>query len=127
MITKVPLGSAGSFSVTAPALAFIRRMMRFGGLGPNAGFRFVVSSGGCSGLSSDFAIELEPRTGDATFALDGLTVFVPTATFDLLASVTVDFVDSPTQAGLILFDPKPASCASEPAKTELVQLDQAGR
>jgi Fe-S cluster assembly iron-binding protein IscA len=126
MITNVPLGPVGSFTLTASALAFMRRMVRFGGHGPNAGFRFVVSPGGCSGISSDFSIEVGPGEGDATFALDGLALFVPTATFDLLASVAVDFADTPTQAGLILVDPKPASCTTEAAKAGLVQL-QAGR
>jgi Fe-S cluster assembly iron-binding protein IscA len=126
MITKVPLGPAGSFTVTPSALAFMRRMIRFGGRGPKAGFRFVVSPGGCSGISSDFSIEVEPGEGDAAFTLDGLALFVPTATFDLLASVTVDFADTPTQAGLILFDPKPPSCSTDAAKAGLVQL-QAGR
>jgi Fe-S cluster assembly iron-binding protein IscA len=127
MINKVPLGSAGSFTVTTAALAFMRRMIRFGGVGPQAGFRFVVSSGGCSGLASDFSIEPAPREGDAAFALDGFALYVPTATFELLSSVTVDFVDSPSQAGLILFDPKPSSCATEPAKKELVRLEPPGR
>ena len=127
MITKLPLGGSGSFTVTGSAQAFMRRMIRFGGSGPKAGFRFVVSPGGCSGLSSDFSIELQPKEDDATFALDGFALFVPATTFDMLASVTVDFVESPTQAGLVLLDPKPASCANEPVKADLVQLGPADR
>ena len=105
----------------------MRRMIRFGGRGSGAGFRLTVSPGGCSGLASDFSIEAGPQQGDSTFVLDGLVLFVPTATFDLLSSVTVDFLESPTQAGLTLFDPKPASCSSEAVTAGLVQLDQPGR
>jgi iron-sulfur cluster assembly accessory protein len=127
MMNKIALGASGWLNVTASAQSFMRRMIRFGGLGPNAGFRLVVSPGGCAGLSTDFSIEQEPRDGDASLSLDGLPLFIPEATFDLLSSVTIDFADSPTQAGLTLFDPKPATCSSESAKPELVQLGDAAR
>jgi iron-sulfur cluster assembly protein len=124
MNTKITLGEAGFLNVTESAQSFMRRMVRFGGQGPKAGFRLVVSPGGCAGLSSDFSIELGPKDGDASLSAGGLPLFIPRATFDLLASVTIDFVDSPTQAGLILFDPKPSACATEAPKAGLVQLGE---
>jgi len=100
----------------------MKRMIRFGGQGPGAAFRLVVSPGGCSGLSSAFSIETAPQEGDATFSLAGLTLLVPSSTFAALSSVIIDFADTPTQAGLVLVDPKPSSCATEPRAEELVSL-----
>ena len=124
MTSNLPLGLSGSMAVTDAAASFMRRMIRFGGKGPKAGFRLVVTAGGCAGLSSDFSIEAAPGPGDASLAVPGLTLFLPTSSFELLSSVIVDFVDTPTQAGLVFFDPKATSCATEPARPELVQLDK---
>lgn len=37
-------------TLTPAAEKFVRRMVRFGGAGEDAGFRLTVSAGGCSGL-----------------------------------------------------------------------------
>jgi len=120
--TSLSLGSSGFLHVTDAAQTFMRRMIRFGGQGADGAFRLVVSPGGCSGLSSDFSIETAPREGDATFSVGGMRLLIPSATFAALSSVIIDFADTPTQAGLVLVDPKPSSCATESAKQDLVSL-----
>jgi iron-sulfur cluster assembly accessory protein len=123
-ISKVTLEGAGSVVVTEGAEKFMRRMTRFGGRGPGAGFRLVVTPGGCSGLSADFSIEQEAKPGDETMVINGFRVFVPAASAKLLAGVTIDFVDTPMQQGLTFFNPKaPASCADN-ARPAMVQLTE---
>jgi iron-sulfur cluster assembly accessory protein len=120
--SKISLDGVGSIIVTEGAQKFMRRMTRFGGLGPSAGFRLVVSPGGCSGLSADFSIELAAKPGDETLVVDGLRIFLPSASAQLLAGVTIDFVDTAMQQGLTFFNPNaPSSCADK-ARPAVVQI-----
>jgi iron-sulfur cluster assembly accessory protein len=125
--SKIRLAGGGSVIVSEHAEKFMRRMVRFGGLGPGAGLRLVVSPGGCSGLSADFTIELEPKPEDETLVVSGFRIFVPASSTKLLAGVTIDFVDTPMQQGLTFFNPRaPASCgdSARPAVVPLSQLVQ---
>jgi hypothetical protein len=64
--------------VIAPAAEkFIRRMIRFGNVPDDGGFRRAVSPGGCSGLEAEFEVLSEPRAGDAVLEHNGLKVFLP--------------------------------------------------
>jgi iron-sulfur cluster assembly protein len=90
--------------ITAAAEKFIRRMLRMGGAA-DAGFRLVVTAGGCSGLAGDFSVESAPRTGDVVFDHRGMKFFLPAASRALLAGVTIDFADTATQTGLVFQDP----------------------
>lgn len=94
--------------ITAAAEKFIRRMLRMGG-SVDAGVRLVVTAGGCSGLAGDFSVESAPRPGDAVFDHGGMKFFLPAHSRLLLAGVTIDFVDTPTQTGLVFHDPKAAA------------------
>ena len=94
--------------ITAAAEKFIRRMLRMSG-SADAGFRLVVTAGGCSGLAGDFSVESAPRTGDVVFDHRGMKFFLPAASRALLAGVTIDFADTPTQTGLVFHDPKAAA------------------
>jgi iron-sulfur cluster assembly accessory protein len=100
-----------NISLTPAAEKFINRMVRFGNAGPQAGFRLEVTAGGCSGLASEFTVEASPREGDATFAWNGLTLFLPAASRMLLDGVTIDFAETPTSSGLTFFNPNAAACA----------------
>lgn len=96
-------------TITPAAEKFIRRLLRFGG-GPGQGFRLVMSTGGCAGLSGEFSIEAAPRAGDSVVERDGLRFFLPAESRLLLAGVTIDFADTPTQTGLVFHDPKQTAC-----------------
>jgi iron-sulfur cluster assembly protein len=100
-------------TITTAAEKFIRRMLRFGP-GPGSGFRIVVTAGGCSGLAGDFSVEIAPRPGDAVYEHNGMKFFLPAESRLLLAGVTIDFADTPTQTGLVFHDPKAtaSSCSS---------------
>lgn len=98
-------------AMTPAAAKFINRMIRFGGQGPQAGFRLLVSAGGCSGMNSEFSVEATPRTGDQAIDVEGVRLFLPAESRLLLDGVTIDFVDTATQSGLRFIDPKAAGCA----------------
>jgi iron-sulfur cluster assembly accessory protein len=125
--TKVAIGGAGSVTISEGAEKFMRRMMRFGGLGPGAGFRLVVSPGGCSGLAAEFSVEQEPKPGDETLVVNGFRIFVPESSAKLLAGVTIDFVDTAMQQGLTFFDPRAASSCSDKPRPAVVQLTELAR
>ena len=112
--------------LTEAAEKFIRRMLRFsGGAG---GFRMVVSSGGCSGLSATFDVEAAPHAGDVVVERGDYRLFLPQASADLLNGITVDFRDSMASTGFVFIDPNPSSCKCSgdgaPAKAPLVQLGE---
>jgi iron-sulfur cluster assembly protein len=125
--TKISVQDAGSIIISEGAEKFMRRMTRFGGLGAGAGFRLVVSPGGCSGLSAEFSIEQEAKTGDETLEVNGLRVFVPRESAKLLAGVTIDFVDTAMQQGLTFYNPSASSSCSDSARPAVVQLSELPR
>lgn len=104
-------------TITPAAERFIRRMVRFGAADASAGFRLVVTAGGCSGLAGDFSIEAAPREGDAVLEHNGLRLFLPAESRLLLDGVTIDFADTPTSTGLTFVDPKAGACGCSSGKS----------
>jgi iron-sulfur cluster assembly protein len=100
-----------AFEITPRAEKFMRLMVRADG-GPGAGFRLVVTPGGCSGLSADMSVRAEPESGDAVVETNGLRLFLPAESRILLEGVTIDFVDSPAKTGLVFHDPKATCCTT---------------
>jgi iron-sulfur cluster assembly protein len=96
--------------ITPRAESFMRRMVRFGNCGQNAGFRLTVTTGGCSGLGSDFSIEPAPREGDDTLDVNGVKVFLPLESRALLDGATVDFRDHAMASGLAILNPNLNEC-----------------
>lgn len=97
-------------TVTTAAERFMKRMVRFSGQPEGAGFRLVVSAGGCSGYNSEFTVEAQPLAGDQTVVVEGLKIFLPAESRLMLQGVTVDFADTPTQSGLTFFNPNAGPC-----------------
>lgn len=104
-------------TVTPAAEQFMRRIVRFGAAGGDAGFRLVVRPGGCSGLSSEFTVEPAPRADDDVIALNGLKLFLPPDSRALLAGVTIDFTDTRQSSGLTFVDPSAGPCACSSSAT----------
>lgn len=106
-------------TVDQAAEKFMRRMVRFGGAGPAAGFRLVVKPGGCSGYAAEFSVEGAPLPGDAVLQLNGLKVFLPAESRVLLDGYTVGFSDTVAESGFTFHNPvAPASaCSSHGAST----------
>ena len=100
-----------NWTVSPAAEKFIRRMVKFSGLPPTAGFRLTVTPGGCSGYNSEFTVEAQPAPGDGVADVNGVPVFMPADTCALLDGVIVDFADTPTKSGLTFVNPSAAPCA----------------
>lgn len=98
-------------TITPAAEKFIRRIVRFSGLPADAGFRLVVSAGGCSGYTSEFSAEAAPQPGEQTLEVNGLRIFLPSESRLMLDGVTIDFSETPTQSGLTFLNPNQAACA----------------
>ena len=98
--------------LTPAAEKFISRMVRFGGAGENAGFRLLVSAGGCSGLASEFSVEAAALPGDAVVEVNSVKFFLPAESRMLLEGATIDFSESPTGGGLAFVTANPSSCGS---------------
>ena len=92
-------------TITPKAESFMRRMVRFGNAGESAGFRLIVSPGGCSGLSSEFTVEAKPQFGDYVVEQEGIKVFLPQSSRELLEGYTIDFADTMMETGLKFFNP----------------------
>lgn len=89
-----------NLTLTPAAERFMRRIVRLSGQ-PDAGFRLVVSAGGCAGYATEFSAEPAPLPGDETLEPSpGLRLFLPAGSQPLLDGATVDFADTPTQSGL---------------------------
>lgn len=102
-----------TFEITPKAARFMRMMLMTDGT-PESGFRLAVSPGGCSGLSSEIAVVDAPVAGDAVVVRDGVRLFLPAESRLLLEGVTIDFIDSAAQTGLVFHDPKATgTCASQ--------------
>jgi iron-sulfur cluster assembly protein len=107
-----------AFEITPRAEKFMRLMVRADG-GPGAGFRLVVTPGGCSGLSADMSVRAEPVSGDAVVETSGLRLFLPAESRILLEGVTIDFVDGADKTGLVFHDPKATCCSARPETAAL--------
>lgn len=103
-----------NITITPSAEKFMRRMVRFNGGAPGAGFRLKVSAGGCSGLSSEFSVEAAALPGDVAFDWNGLPVFLPAESRLLLEGYTIDFSDAMQESGLTFRNASAAasSCGS---------------
>ncbi|MBL8435858.1 MAG: iron-sulfur cluster assembly accessory protein [Zoogloea sp.] len=96
--------------VKPAAEKFMRRMVRFAGLGAEAGFRLTVTAGGCSGYNAEFTVEGAPLDGDQVLPVGDLRVFLPAESRLLLDGVTIDFADTPSSTGLSFHNPNAGAC-----------------
>ena len=111
-------------TLTPAAATFMKRMTRFGGAGPDAGFRLSVKPGGCSGFDSQFTIEPTPAEGDAVIEQHGARLFLTSDSCALLRGYEVDFVESRMDSALKYSKPgEPHVCgcgAGEPKSKSTV-------
>ncbi len=110
-------------TLTPAAEKFVRRMIRFGGAGEDAGFRLTVSAGGCSGLASEFTVEAAPMPGDAVVQVAGVKFFLPAESRLLLEGATIDFADTPTNSGLTFATPNSPSCGCSSSSSSVASVD----
>ncbi|MGA8148011.1 MAG: iron-sulfur cluster assembly accessory protein [Gallionellaceae bacterium] len=105
-----------NITITPRAESFMRRMIRFNGGAAEAGFRLMVTPGGCSGFNSSFTVESAPLQGDAVLDSNGVRIFLPAESRIMLEGVTVDFADTAMSTGLSFINPNAQSCACSSAE-----------
>ena len=110
-------------TITPAAERFIRRMLRLGG-SPGSGLRLRLSPGGCTGLAAEFDVEAAARQGDTVLDHNGMKLFLPAESRQLLEGVTMDFAETALQSGLIFHDPKAvcSNCSSSPTIVSVESL-----
>lgn len=103
-----------NITISPAAEKFMRRIVRFNGGAPGAGFRLKVKAGGCSGLSAEFSVEAAPLPGDSGLDWNGLNLFLPADSSLLLEGYTIDFSEGVQDAGLTFRNPNApdAACGS---------------
>jgi iron-sulfur cluster assembly accessory protein len=98
--------------VTDRAAVFINRMVRLSQGGRAAGFRVTAKPGGCSGFASEFSVEEAPAPGDRVFETNGVRLFMPPDTCDLLRGHVMDFAETRLEGGFSFHKPGAAhACA----------------
>lgn len=120
-------------TLTPAAAAFMKRMIRFGGVGADAatyGFRLSVKPGGCTGFDSSFTIEAAPSEGDAVIEQHGAKLFLASDSCEFLRGYEVDFVESRMDSSLKFTQPgAPHVCgcgAGEPQSKSTVVFMRPG-
>jgi len=110
--------------LTDAATRFFARLLRFDG-GPGYGVSLLASPGGCQGLAADFSVHAQPAAGEAVVEVQGVRLFLPAQSRLLLDGARIDFVETPTSAGLVISSPaNPITCDASPT-AKAVLLDAA--
>lgn len=104
-----------NITITPAAARFIKRILRFSGLGSAAGLRLTVTPGGCSGYSSEFSPEGFPQADEQMFDIGGVRLFLGVQSRSMLDGITIDSVETATQSGLTFTDPNKPACACSSA------------
>lgn len=95
-------------TVTERAAKAVRRFVRFGDT-PNAqGLRLAVTGGGCSGFQYQMQLETAPTAEDTVVEAHGVKIFLDPASSQMLAGITVDFVDTLAESGFTFHNPNAA-------------------
>jgi iron-sulfur cluster insertion protein len=99
-----PEGTTPIISLTDKALEMVKIAMERDGV-TGHGLRVGVLGGGCSGFQYHLAFEPLPGEDDEVLELDGVRVFVDTASRPHLQGVTVDYVSGLHGAGFKFVNP----------------------
>lgn len=80
---------------------------------PQAGLRFGITGGGCSGYKYVLELEDEAQAEDLVFETDGVPVFVKPEHMEKLKNSTIDWVDTLMESGFKIDNPqakRPCGC-----------------
>jgi iron-sulfur cluster assembly accessory protein len=76
------------------------------------GIRIYLSGMGCSGPQFGMSFQQGKKEGDMEQPADGFSLYYDDETKQLLDECTVDFVETPYGAGLIVNNPNAAGCST---------------
>ncbi|KXB98703.1 MAG: heme biosynthesis protein HemY [Chlorobi bacterium NICIL-2] len=92
-------------TITAKAIAEIKRIREQNNIPETYGLRMGVRGGGCSGFSYALGFDAEPRSNDIVLEADGLRVFIDAKSMFYLMGVTLDFSDGLMGRGFTFKNP----------------------
>ncbi|BCX49090.1 heme biosynthesis protein HemY [Haloferula helveola] len=96
--------------ISDPAAKALRQLLESKGAGPDEGLRLAVRKGGCAGWQYEMGIG-EAEDGDRISEFEGGRVIVAADSVDRLDGCEVDYVDSLSDAGFRINNPRAArSC-----------------
>ena len=95
----------GPITVTATAVAEVRRYMEEQGATDAAGLRVGVLPGGCSGFQYGLNIEDEPGEDDMILESNGVKLFVDPFSLQYLTGVEIDYVSTFQGSGFTFNNP----------------------
>ncbi|MCI0651341.1 MAG: iron-sulfur cluster assembly accessory protein [Planctomycetes bacterium] len=91
--------------VTPAASREIQRIMADQKLPSNTALRLFVQAGGCAGMSYGMDFVQEPKSGDKSFEVSGVMVYMDPKSYLLLHGMTVDFKESLMGRGFVFQNP----------------------
>ena len=95
-------------SLTAKAVAEVRRLMSSNNIPETHGLRVSVKGGGCSGLSYVLGFDESPSEKDTVMQVEGLRVFVDPKSLFHISGTVLDFSDGLNGKGFVFNNPKAA-------------------
>ncbi|MEN9722705.1 MAG: hypothetical protein RJB38_691 [Pseudomonadota bacterium] len=99
-------GKPTSLSITAKAVAEIKRIQANDSSAVGAHLRVMVVGGGCSGMSYKLGFDSQPlAASDKVFEKDGVKVICDAKSFLYLAGTELDFTDGLNGTGFVFKNP----------------------
>jgi len=98
-------GLSTTVSLSPTAVARVRVLLAKEGRPEGAGLRVSVVGGGCSGMQYSLGLEDAPTPDDEVLQIDGVRVFVDSASANYLGGTVVDYVDGLHGAGFKFVNP----------------------
>ncbi len=105
---EISAQTAETVVITPKAAEEIRKIKSDNNIPETHALRLGVKGGGCSGMSYVLAFDEKPRSGDETFHLEGLTVYVDPKSLFYLSGTTLDFSDGLNGRGFVFNNPNAA-------------------
>ncbi len=98
-------------TITAEATKYINDLIQKNSK-QGYGIRIYLSGMGCSGPQFGMSFQQDKKDGDVEQKAEGFSLYYDDETKNLLDACTVDFIETPYGAGLIVNNPNAEGCAS---------------
>ncbi len=102
------LTAAAPVTLTAGALAELKKLIDQQEIGPDFGLRVGVEGGGCSGMSYILGFD-QKKEGDSEYEINGIRVFMNKAHGMYLAGMEIDFKSGLEARGFTFSNPNASS------------------
>jgi iron-sulfur cluster assembly protein len=102
-------------AITPRAAQEIRKVKTDNKIPEGHALRLGVKGGGCSGMTYVLAFDENPRSGDTTYEMEGITVYIDPKSQFYLSGTTLDFSDGLNGRGFVFNNPnatKTCGCGS---------------